>query len=85
MKERIMQTLRQGNEIHLTRGTNRKKNEKEYNCPRLTGHLQVDQYLHYRGSGRRKERGAESLSRGIMVQNTYNMDKETDIQIQENL
>ena len=29
--------------------------------------------------------GAESLFRGIMVQNTHNMDKETDIQIQENL
>ena len=52
---------------------------------RLMGHLQMDQYLHYRGSRRRRERGAESLFRGIMAQNIHNMDKETDIQIQENL
>ena len=83
--ERTKQTSRQGDEIHLIRGINRKKNEKEYSCLRLMGYLQVDQYLHYRGSRRRSERGTESIFRGIKAQNIHNMDKETDIQIQENL
>lgn len=49
------------------------------------GHLQMDQYLYYRGFQKEKRKRAESLFRGIMAQNIQNMDKETDIQIQENL
>lgn len=46
------------------------------------GHHQVDQYMHYSGFGRRKEKGHKTIQRN-MAKNFPNLRKDTDIQIQE--
>lgn len=49
----------------------------------LIGHHQANQYLHYRGPRRIKEKEVESLFKEIMAKNLPNLGKKTDIQIQE--
>ena len=50
----------------------------------FVGQRQEDQYMHDRGSRRRRERSrAESIFKEIMAENIPNLGKETDVQIQE--
>lgn len=44
------------------RGTNRKRMKKSTVAWRLMGHLQMDQYLYYRGSEGEEERGQKAYS-----------------------
>lgn len=48
------------------------------------GH-QIDQHLHYKGSRRTREKGAENLFEEMMAENFPNLGKETSIQIQKAL
>ena len=47
--------------------------------------LRHNQYLHYRNSRKRREKGAENLVEEIMAENFTNLGKETNIQIHEAL
>lgn len=49
------------------------------------GHHETDQYMHYRGPKRRREKkkGVESLFKEIKSENFTNLGRETNIQIQE--
>ena len=47
------------------------------------GHHQVDQYSHYQGPRRRRQKGAENLFEEIIAKKFPNLGKKTDTQIQE--
>ena len=75
--EQWAETHSSGDDWHWTE--KRKRNEAS-----LTEFWhQVHEYMHSRGSRRKREKGAKNIFEDIIAENFSNLGKESDIQVQE--